>query len=112
MQITYNQKAKYLLVFTITLFSNPDLTQDYLQWRKFHLNIAKGYFLSRGSIKKGEGLKSYLKALNDQLPTVNGEFFARDLATIKKESNLGHLTGIIEFPQKEDEVNAYLIREI
>ena len=56
--------------------------------------MAKGYWLSTGSIKDGEGMQSYLKALQDQLPSVNRKFFAKDLATIEKESTLGHLTVI------------------
>ena len=69
--------------------------------------MAKGYWLSKGSIKDEEGMQSYLKALQGWLPSVNGKFFARDLATIEKESTLGHLTVIIEFPSKEDAVSAY-----
>ena len=34
-------------------------------------------------------------------------FFAKDMATLEKESTLGHLTVIIEFPSKEDAVYAY-----
>ena len=52
-------------------------------------------------------MQPYLKALQGWLPSVNGKFFARDLATIEKESNLGHLTVIIEFPSKDDAVTAY-----
>mgnify|MGYP001231655917 FL=1 len=77
----------------------------------FFFNIAKGYWLSTGSIKDGEGMQPYLKALKDWLPSVNGAFFARDLATIEKESTLGHLTVIIEFPSKEDAVSAYESKE-
>ena len=69
--------------------------------------MAKGYWLSTGSIKNGEGMQTYLKVLKDWLPSVKGEFFARDLATIEKESTPGHLTVIIEFLSKEDAVNAY-----
>ena len=69
--------------------------------------MAKGYWLSTGSIKDGEGMQPYLKALQGWLPSVNGKFFARDLATIEKESTLGHLTVIIEFPSKEDALSAY-----
>ena len=69
--------------------------------------MAKGYWLSTDSIKDGEGMQPYLKALKDWLPPVNGKFFVRDLATIEKESTLGHLTVIIEFPTKEDAVSAY-----
>ena len=59
--------------------------------------MAKGYWLATGSIKDSVGLQPYLKALQDWLPSVNGKFFARDLATIVKESTLGHLTVIIKF---------------
>ena len=52
-------------------------------------------------------MQPYLKAQKEWLPSVYGEFFARDLATIEKESTLGNLTVIIEFPSKEDSVNAY-----
>ena len=52
-------------------------------------------------------MQPYLKALKDCLPSVNGEFFVRDLATIEKESTLEHLTVIIEFSLKEDAVSAY-----
>ena len=52
--------------------------------------MAKG-ILSTGSIKDGEGIQPYLKALKDWLPSVNGEFFVIDLATMEKESTLGHL---------------------
>ena len=48
-----------------------------------------------------------LLALRDWLPSVNGEFFVRDLATIEKERTLEHLTVIIEFPSKEGAVSAY-----
>ena len=74
---------------------------------KFFLNMAKGYCLSTGSIEDGVGMQPYLKSLKDWLPSVNGKFFVRDLATIEKESTLGHLTVIIEFPSKEDAVSAY-----
>ena len=69
--------------------------------------MAKGYWLSTGSIKDGEGMQPYLKALKDWLHSFNGEFFARDLATIEKEGTPGHLTVIIEFPSKEDADTAY-----
>ena len=69
--------------------------------------MAKGYWLSTGSIIDGEGMQPYLKALKEWLPSVYGEFFDRDLATIEKESTLGHLKVIIEFPAKEDAVSAY-----
>ena len=54
---------------------------------------------------------AFLKALKDWLPSVNGKFFARDLATIEKESTLGYLTVIIEFTSKEDAVTAYVSEE-
>ena len=41
--------------------------------------MAKGYCLSKGFIKEGEGMQPYLKALKDWLPSVNREFFVRDL---------------------------------
>ena len=69
--------------------------------------MAKGYWLSTGFIKDGECMQSYLKALKDWLPSFNGEIFVKDLATVEKESILGHLTVIIEFPSKEDAVSAY-----
>ena len=69
--------------------------------------MAKGYWLSTGSIQDGEGMQPYLKELNVWLPSVNGKFFVRDLATIEKESTLGHLTVIIELSSKEDGVSAY-----
>ena len=49
----------------------------------------------------------YLKGIHDWLPSFKRDFFARDFANIDKESNLGHLTVIIEFPSKEDAVAAY-----
>ena len=73
--------------------------------------MAKGYCLSTGSIEDGVGMQPYLKSLKDWLPSVNGKFFVRDLATIEKESTLGHLTVIIEFPYKEDAVSAYKSEE-
>ena len=73
--------------------------------------MAKGYWLSTGTIKNGEGMQSYLEALQGWLPSINGKFFARDLATIEKESTLGHLTVIIEFQSKEDAVSAYESKE-
>ena len=79
--------------------------------KKTFLNMAKGYWLSTGSINNGEGMQPYLKALKEWLPSVYGKFFARDLATIEKESTLGHLTVIIEFPSKEDAVSAYESKE-
>ena len=63
--------------------------------------MVKGYWLSTGHIKDGEGMQPYLKALKDWLPSVNGKFFVRDLATIEKESTPGHLIVIIEFPLKK-----------
>ena len=69
--------------------------------------MAKGYWLSTGSIKYGEGMQHYLKTIHDWLPSVNWELFARDLAAIEKESTPGHLAVIIEFPSKEDEVSGY-----
>ena len=52
-------------------------------------------------------MENNLKAFKEWLPSVYGEFLARDLATIEKESTLGHLTVIIEFSLKEDAVSAY-----
>ena len=69
--------------------------------------MAKGYWLSTGSINDGEGMQPYLKALKEWLTSVYGEFFARDLATIEKESTAGHLKVIIEFSSKEDAVTTY-----
>ena len=69
--------------------------------------MAKGYRLSTSSIKDGEGIQPNLKALSGWLLSVNGKFFVRDLATIERESTLGHLTVIIEFSSKEDAVSAY-----
>ena len=69
--------------------------------------MAKGYWLSTGFIKDGEGMQPYLKALKDWLTSVNGEIFVRDLATTEQESTLGQLTVIIEFPSKEVAVSAY-----
>ena len=69
--------------------------------------MSKGYWLSTGFIKDGEGMQPYLKVLQGWLPSVNAKFFARDMATIEKESTLGHLTVIIEFPSKENAVSAY-----
>ena len=36
--------------------------------------MAKGYWLSTGSIKDGEGMQPYLKALSGWFPSVNGKF--------------------------------------
>ena len=69
--------------------------------------MAKGYWLSTGFTKDGEGMQPYLKALKNWLPPVNGEFFVRDLVTTEKESSLGQLKVIIEFPSKEDAVSAF-----
>ena len=71
--------------------------------------MAKGYCLTTGSIIDRVGMQPYLKALKDWLPSVNGKFFVRDLATIEKgsTSTLGHLRVIIEFPSKEDAVSTY-----
>ena len=69
--------------------------------------MAKGYWLSTGSIKDGQGMQPYLKALKDWLHSVNGGFFVRDLVTTEKEITLGQLKVIIEFPSKEDAVSAY-----
>ena len=41
------------------------------------------------------------------MPSFNGKFFVRDMATIEKESTLGNLKVIIEFRPKEDAVSAY-----
>ncbi len=45
--------------------------------------MAKGHWLSTGSIKDVIGMQSYLKALKDWLPSVNGKFFVRDLINQK-----------------------------
>ena len=52
-------------------------------------------------------MQPYPKALKEWLPSFYGKFFARDLATIEKESTLGRITVINEFPLKEDAVTAY-----
>ena len=71
--------------------------------------MSKSYWLSKGSINDSEGIQPYPKALKEWLPSFYGEFFARDLATIEKESTstLGHITVINEFPLKEDAVTSY-----
>ena len=66
--------------------------------------MANGYWLIIGSIKDGKRMQPYLKALSGLLPSVNGKFSVRDLATIDKGSTLGHPTGIIEFPSEEDTI--------
>ncbi len=45
-------------------------------------------------------MRPSLKTIHDWLPSVNGKFFARYLATIEKESKLGNLIVIIELPSK------------
>ena len=47
--------------------------------------MAKGYWLSTGSIKDGERMQPYLKALSGWLPSVNGKFFARDLELLRRK---------------------------
>ena len=42
--------------------------------KNFFLNMAKGYWLSTGSIKDGEGMQPFLKALKEWLPSVYGKF--------------------------------------
>ena len=37
--------------------------------------MAKGYWLSTGSINDGEGIQPYLKALKEWLPSVYGEIY-------------------------------------
>ena len=61
----YNQLANYELVSVITLFSNPDLIQFIYSGNYFFLNMAKGYWLSTGSINDVEGMQPYLKELKD-----------------------------------------------
>ena len=39
--------------------------------------MTKGYWLSTGSIKDGEGMQPYLKALQDWLPSVNRKFLLK-----------------------------------
>ena len=46
--------------------------------KNFFLNMAKGYWLSPGSIKDGKGMQPYLEALKECLPSVKAKFFARD----------------------------------
>ena len=75
------------------------------------LKKTKIYWLSTGSIKGGEEILLYFKVIHDWLPSVNGEFFARDFANIDKEITLGHLTLIIEFTSKEDAFSAYKSEE-
>ena len=67
---------------------------------KIYFKYGLRYWLSTRSNKDGEVMQPYLKALKDWLSSVNGKFFVRDLATIEKESNPGHLTVIIDFPSK------------
>ena len=57
------------MVSKITLFSNPDLFNVIYSVKNFILNMAKGYWLSKGSIKDEEGMQSYLKALQGWLPS-------------------------------------------
>ena len=69
--------------------------------------MTKGYWLSTESIKDVEGMQPYLKGIHAQLPSVNTEFLPAIWQILKKESNFGHLTEILEFPSKEDAVAAY-----
>ena len=70
--------------------------------------MTKGYWLSTGSIKYGEGMQPYLRSLQGWLPAVDGKFIAKVLANIEKESVLGNLTGNKgTFSSKEDALSAY-----
>jgi len=69
--------------------------------------MAKGYWISTGTIHTPLAMVPYISRLTDWLPTVGAKFLIRDVNCDVREGSPGSLNVIIEFPSLEAAVSAY-----
>ena len=69
--------------------------------------MAKGYWITTGTIHTPLGMVPYLSALTNWLPTVDGKFLIRDINSDVREGDPGTVVVIIEFPSKDKAISAY-----
>ena len=69
--------------------------------------MAKGYWISTGTIHTPLAMVPYISRLTEWLPTVGAKFLVRDVQCDVREGTPGSLNVIIEFPSLETAVSAY-----
>tara|TARA_B100000925_G_C21620482_1_gene308660 strand:+ start:129 stop:434 length:306 start_codon:yes stop_codon:yes gene_type:complete len=69
--------------------------------------MAKGYWISTGTIHTPLAMVPYISRLTEWLPTVGARFLVRDFRCDIREGSPGSLNVIIEFPSLEAAVSAY-----
>jgi len=69
--------------------------------------MTKGYWIATGKVNDFQRIKRYSEAFNDWLPKVKGKFIIRDYETLEEENGNGNFSAVVEFPSKEDAINAY-----
>ena len=69
--------------------------------------MAKGYWISTGTIHTPLAMVPYISQLTEWLPTVGAKFLVRDVQCDVREGCPGSLNVIIEFPSLESAVSAY-----
>ncbi len=69
--------------------------------------MAKGYWISTGTIHTPLAMVPYLSQLTEWLPTVDAKFLVRDVGCDVREGSPGSLNMIIEFPSLEAAVLAH-----
>ena len=69
--------------------------------------MAKGYWISTGTIHTPLAMVPYISRLTEWLPTVGAKFLVRDVQCDVREGTPGSLNVIIEFPSLQSAVSAY-----
>ena len=69
--------------------------------------MAKGYWISTGTIHTPLAMVPYISRLTEWLPTVGARFLVRDVQCDVREGSPGSVMVIIEFPSIESAVSAY-----
>ncbi|KZR90885.1 hypothetical protein MITS9508_00119 [Synechococcus sp. MIT S9508] len=74
-----------------------------------HISVvmAKGYWISTGTIHTPLAMVPYISRLTEWLPTVGAKFLVRDVQCDVREGTPGSLNVIIEFPSLQSAVSAY-----
>ena len=69
--------------------------------------MAKGYWISTGTIHTPLAMVPYISRLTEWLPSVGAKFLVRDVQCDVREGTPGSLNVIIEFPSLQSAISAY-----
>ncbi len=69
--------------------------------------MAKGYWISTGTIHTPLAMVPYISRLTEWLPSVGAKYLVRDVQCDVREGTPGSLNVIIEFPSLQSAISAY-----